>query len=397
MLIKLSAVDTLFFRDAKAFSMREESWAQGIFPPYPSTFYGALRAEYFSNHMDEFELRETPDDPTKSLQIKGIFLSIDEELYIPLPNDILLEKSYGKETLYKTSLFSLSKNNILSSCTYDLILKAAKKVEGISNGWIKSEALVNYLKNDAIEEDWTIEPEKLHKEEEGDELATIIRLANHIEQEPKVGIKISYSSRAAEEHYLYSLNRVRPKNLNLIVDFNFESRDASKDASKKNTVELGAKNGIMRLGGRGGKVKFDILNSNHHFQDKIKDLENISTQNMKKILESGELFKIYFETPSIFSDYYNPNPLKNLYNGINFEIKSCAIEKPLYIGGFNMKKGEPRAMFKAIPSGCLYFLKGEAKEGFDSNIFPRNLSEFYSEKGFGVSYIGLRQSNNKNK
>lgn len=43
----MEAFDTLFFRDGKPFSMGDDVWANGVFPPYPSTLYGALRASYF--------------------------------------------------------------------------------------------------------------------------------------------------------------------------------------------------------------------------------------------------------------------------------------------------------------------------------------------------------------
>ena len=34
MLAKITPLDTVFFRDGKPFSWGEETWAEGIFPPY---------------------------------------------------------------------------------------------------------------------------------------------------------------------------------------------------------------------------------------------------------------------------------------------------------------------------------------------------------------------------
>lgn len=42
-IIEIQALGTLFFRDGKPFTMGAETYAEGIFPPLPSTIYGALR------------------------------------------------------------------------------------------------------------------------------------------------------------------------------------------------------------------------------------------------------------------------------------------------------------------------------------------------------------------
>ena len=49
MIIQIDPLDTLFFRNGKPFTMGEETWADAVFPPYPSVVYGALRSAYFSN------------------------------------------------------------------------------------------------------------------------------------------------------------------------------------------------------------------------------------------------------------------------------------------------------------------------------------------------------------
>jgi len=380
MIIKFSAIDSLFFRDGKAFSMGQDSFAQGIFPPYPPTIYGALRTEYFSNHLNQFELRETDSDPTNKLKIKGIYISYHEKLYAPVPNDIVLEKTNGENKLYKLTLTSLSNNNIISSCKYDLIPKAMSNVENIFNGWMNIDDLAEYLKNDKINENWTIEPEKLDLQLPTRQSYTIIRLTNHVVMEPKVGIKISPDSRTTEESYLYTLNRMRPINFQIVVDFDFDD------------INLPSR-GIVRLGGRSGKVNFKIIDENHEFCQKIKNLKELSLQNLTTALQNGLIIKIYLETPSIFTDFYDPLPLKNFIPGIPLNIISCAIQKPLYIGGFNIKEGTPRPMYKAIPSGCIYYLKtpnGSENKKVSENL--ENLSEIHPKKGFGVFFIGLTKS-----
>ena len=67
MRIKIDAIDTLFFKDGKPFSMGDETWADGIFPPPPSVIYGALRSIYFSEHPEKLQkvYSKEVQDPAK--------------------------------------------------------------------------------------------------------------------------------------------------------------------------------------------------------------------------------------------------------------------------------------------------------------------------------------------
>ena len=56
MTIQLDALDTLFFKDGKPFSLGEETWADGIFPPPPSVVYGATRTALISSGLSSRSL-----------------------------------------------------------------------------------------------------------------------------------------------------------------------------------------------------------------------------------------------------------------------------------------------------------------------------------------------------
>jgi len=72
MLAKITPLDIVFFRDGKPFSWGEETWAGGIFPPYPSTIYGALRTMWFSENIQEFSKANTEKDKTAKIEVKHI-------------------------------------------------------------------------------------------------------------------------------------------------------------------------------------------------------------------------------------------------------------------------------------------------------------------------------------
>jgi len=375
MIIKLTPIDTLFFRNGKSFNIKEDNWAEGIFPPYPLTIYGALRAEYFSNNLIDFPKRETEEDPSLKLKINGIFLSMDNQVYAPLPSDIVMFKGSAQPTLQKLELISLSKySNFLSSYDYPYILKAKEEVENIGDGWIKIKDLITYLKNDEISNEWEIESKELNKGNKSKDF-TIIRLSNHMLNESKIGIRISNKTGTTMEHYLYSLNRKRLKDINILV--NFEDLNIPK-------------NGILKLGGRNGNVYFKKLENE---DSEYKQISNFTKQkeliwkkcanNARK--ETDSFIKIYFETPTIFQDFSKPNFQKHLQ--AKFKIIACALKKPINIGGFNMKKGNPRPMFKALDSGSIYYLEINNSQ-LTKMILNTNLSDQWKKRGFGVFSIG---------
>ena len=372
----MSPIDTLFFRDGKSFNIMEDNWAENIFPPYPLTIYGALRAEYFSNNLNDFPKRESEEDPSLNLKINGIYLSVHGQVYAPLPNDIVIAKGKQNSQLLKLILLDISKNKeVLSSYDYKYILKAESEVENIKDAWIRLEDLVKYLNNDLIYDSWSIEPEDLKEEISKD--YTIIRLSNHILNEPKIGIRLSQKTGTVMEHYLYSLNRTKLIDIKIIVDF--EGLDFPN-------------NGILRLGGRNGKIYFETLTNKTSEFNQIKNYKTQKEEFIKQFHNEGKsIIKLYFKTPTIFQNYDKPDFQKHLR--AKYEVISCALDKHINVGGFNMKEGRPRPMFKALKAGALYYLKinNQDLKNIDINT---NLSDQWKKRGFGIYSIGHVNINN---
>jgi CRISPR-associated protein Cmr3 len=103
MLLEITPLDTLFFRDGKPFSWGEETWAEGIFPPYPSTLYGALRTLWFAANIKELKKAKAPDDPTKNIKINGIFIKRHRILYFPIPMDFVKKKKNKENKIFLLS------------------------------------------------------------------------------------------------------------------------------------------------------------------------------------------------------------------------------------------------------------------------------------------------------
>ena len=99
-MIQIEPIDTLFFRDGKPFSMGDQSTAFGIFPPYPSTVFGAIRTGIIAQNqgLGHFldgnmasEIGTVNESSYASFKLKGVFLynSAHDYLYFPAPLAVL--------------------------------------------------------------------------------------------------------------------------------------------------------------------------------------------------------------------------------------------------------------------------------------------------------------------
>lgn len=355
MIIKIDALDTLFFRDGKPFTMGEDTWTNGIFPPFPSVIYGALRSSYFSHHLNELKKANNEDDPTRHLKIKGFYILADTTVYLPLPNDCVRKKGSKDDSGSVLTMHELKLKDIKSSCPAQYALKSEKKeeVENVDGGLININSLKEYLKCAK------------------GSFSSILKVADRVLPEPKIGIGISKETGTSEEGKLYRVDMRRLKDIGLLVDFEFEGFDLPEKGMMK----------MMKLGGEGKAVSYKQFEPVDFSIDNFKFDEN--------------KFKLYLSTAAIFKngwlpEWINEQTLIGKCKGLKLKLLTASIGKPVHIGGFDMKARKPKPMCKAVPAGSVYYfeiIKGDIQKAFE--IFNQSaISEFYQEQGFGIAYVG---------
>lgn len=351
MMIKIDPLDTLFFRDGKPFTMGDDTWANGVFPPYPSVIYGALRSAYFSNHLNELEQANEDADSTRNLKIRGIYLLEEDSIYLPLPNDCVKKKNDKNNSVFVLPMHEL--NDIKSSCQTQYSLKSVEKVENVDGGLINIDSLKEYL------------------ECTKGLFSSILKVADRVLSEPKIGIGINKETGTTEEGKLYRVDMRRLENkrgkcLSLIIDF--EGLDLPE-------------RGMIKLGGEGKAVSYQ----------KFEPI-NFSIDNFRP---DAKRLKLYLSTPTIFKkgwlpEWMDEKTLIGKYKGLKLKLITVSIGKPIHIGGFDMKAKKPKPMFKAVPAGSVYYFKvieGNIQKVF--KIFNQiAISDFNPEQGFGIAYVG---------
>lgn len=378
MIVQIEALDTLFFRDGRPFTMGEDTWANGVFPPSPSVFYGALRSALLS--LDKTIFPKLVNDTLGSnaefnnIRILSINLAVDGTAYFPIPLDLVQKKEKTRKEKRKLkakkvvdvhglSVIKVDNESYSSTQTQDLLQYGGEgDIEAVSEGYIKREDFVEYLK------------------EEVDDI-TAKTLEELTLVEPKVGIGKSYSTNTAEEGALYRAGMRRLKNVKFYL--NVETAISFKDQK------------LLKLGGEAKAVRLK--------QDEYDAIEQNLSFEQKDIV--GKSFKVYLASPTLFEQgwlpsWINPKTNKGTYTNkdgksLSLELVAAAVGKPLLIGGFDVKIGEPKTMYRAVPAGSVYYFKVISDKDvnisvfFDRQSFNDELFGVdYKKQGFGKYYLG---------
>lgn len=358
MIIKVDPLDTLFFRDGKPFTMGEDNWANGIFPPPSSVIYGALRSVYFSNHINELKDANEMTDITKKINIKSIYFfdNRDRKVYLPLPFDCAQKIDDAKNNLNEVSLLSMIKlNEIKSSCPTMHALKGGGEVTTVTEGLIESGQFIKYLEGNG-------------------KTFTFAKISDKVLLEPKIGIRINENTGTSDEGKLYRVGMNRLDNLSLLIDFE------GLDVPEK---------GIMKLGGEGKAASYKQHSDQNFLINPL--ITNANNNN--------NTFKLYLSTPAIFEQgwipkWVNKDNLMCKYQGLKLKLLTASIGRYRSIGGFDMKTRKPKAMQKAVPAGSVYYF--EIIEGNFENAFyefnNKAISDLNPEQGFGISHVGCLQN-----
>jgi len=366
MRLSLKPADTFFFRDGKPFSRGEQTEAEGIFPPMPSTVFGALRTAFISEKgwnvfennglKDAIGTKESYDDA--SLRLRGVFLGNEDiGALFPLPMDLVQEK-YNKDKAYL---------NILNKDS-DEIISNSPLPRSLTN-YLGPDVKVKYPHGDSLSIPYMIK--YLQGQNEG---FIPISKADCIKREPKVGIARDGRSLTTREGNLYRVDMMRFEDgFQLIVDI--EGLDINK--------------GLLKLGGENKPFLYE--ESKREFLD----LEDEERKEIIDKIEKSKRFKLYFATPAIFRkgwlpDWIRQDTLEGKHNGIEMKLLTCSTGRYQNVGGWDMYKKRPKTMYRAVPAGSVYYfeiLKGKAEEVFDI-LHYQNISDLNSQAGFGLVFVG---------
>lgn len=350
--IKITPLDSLFFRDPRPFTMGEDNIAANLFPQIPgSALLGAFRTAYAAEkNISLEEIREK----TAVVNINYLGLMLDGEPVYPIPADCIGEKD-------KIVLLNLIDNNDSSNPFSKLLVaNTTRKTEDISGYRFKADDLKKY---------WLKSSDIL--------LKNLSLLSDYYTHEPKLGIARKKDTRTTREGALYRVSMVRAEGKN-------KQRQTNVFAGLQG-IEIQHK-GFIRLGGEGKAAAYEVEQFIH---PKTPDWQ-----------AEFNGFKIYLATPAIFKQGYlpewlDPESLKGEIDGFKIKLETAAFGRFIPYGGFDLEQNKPKPVSKAIPAGSVYYFTCiDASQNEQAYIAIRNyfqtqrFTDLNANEGLGWAFVG---------
>lgn len=368
--IKLNAVDALFFRDGRPFTMGDDNIGTSLFPPPPSVLRGMVRTLLFADQEGDVSLANTREDPTANVTIDLFALADNEgELLFPMPADLTIErqnqgKSYNPEWLLQTSA-----KDLLTSSAYPLskILHTDPQKPNI-----KLEDPFGKVYLTAAE---------MQKYISGEKPDIAVNIRDWITQEPKVGIGRCNDLRTASDTgLLYQIQMQRPESLkkgklSIIIGYN--------------GLAIQGNYPFVRLGGEGKLAEFTRIESSM-----IPVFPHPEILNAPDGLSKA---KMYLSTPALFHEGWKPEAL---FRDYGIDVEACVIGRYQSYGGWDMVHRRPKSMFKGVPAGSVYYLTAkdpQKLQDFMERFHGKRLThsgsvpEAYERDGFGIVWFARYQ------
>ena len=353
--IEIQAADVLFFRDGRPFTMGEDNYAGGIFPPLPSAFYGALRSAFIAEKFNN-DVEQGITESAK-LRLNHVFLTIQDLQYLPKPRDLVVPDSATNAIFLKRSSKPLYSNNQTDETLYYL---SEGKTDD-SDFLIETLAFERYLNGN-----------------DGSSF-TLKKLSDAIEREFKLGIGRDNQTNSTDEGKLYRIGQNRLAKY--VKNKKAETFNRLSFTLDFTGLEMNFENNFLALGGE-RRVAFVEKHDNKKAPLGIKRPELTSS-----------CFKIYLATPAVFKEGWKPDSFLKKHG---LTLLLAAVDRAKAIGGWDLESQRPKPMLQGVEAGSIYYVQAESvekAEAFAELIHGSAISDIingvdYAQQGFGIAYIG---------
>lgn len=351
MIIFLEPSDVLIFRDARPFSPGERAAAEGAFPPTPRALQGALRAAAIVSSGGSLDDPSswpaeagTPDQPG-SFAIRGPVLArrsgLGHETLFPMPADII-----GQTTglCYLRPRHRRICANWPVADLAALVPSAAGEPDKFDPGWLTEAAFGTYLRGTTAPP--LTKPETLFQTES--------RFGVHLDAGTKQSVtgdlyQVAYT-RVTDGVGLLADVQGLPVLPPCVVALGGERRAASvttAPAMDPAAVPLSSSEGWTRV-------------------------------------------RLYLATPGLFGGGWLPDWLAaGMWGQLPVRLVAAAMNRAQPVAGFDVHRGAPRDLLRAVPAGSVYFIEAECDENTAQVAFHGCcISDIESKFGFGLTYAG---------
>jgi CRISPR-associated protein Cmr3 len=264
-LLELIPKNALTFGSLKNFTAGEAHYQQATFPPPIMRFFSLGK-----------------DQGVKLLKVMGVFIKHQEELFLPMPADCLKKRKQKVEKIYVPKWDEDLKRPFIEVFEGEELLNL-EQTRGFCD-------FSNFVENYSAGKEFEIK----QKDQFSQDL---------FHEEERVGVKLNYDKRIAEDKYFYSRIYLRFKDSHIVLL-------VEEDIKDKFFTTVGGDRRLVEVKPIEGKF-IDFLNSSVN-------------------IEKGKLYKFY----SITHLYADLNSEVKVNGQIKFKVKWVSSLEPEWVSGF---------------------------------------------------------------
>jgi CRISPR-associated protein Cmr3 len=354
---RFTALDSLFFREARPFDSLGGSELSSVFPPSPMTLVGAIRSAIGDCSHQKVNWANYKDSPLEKqiggshslggMRIKGVFLSRNlkglndhdkwQRLY-PVPAHLVIkDKTLHFLKVGKPVHCDLGEKVCLAVAPNDEKNETIKGIKQLENYWLTKTTFEKIL-NGSLPD-----------------LTELISASDLFKREAHLGIGRNNQHRTAKQGLLYQTQHIRP-NLDLAIEVDIEGLEQVNYPTT----------GIVRLGGEGRGAAFEVIDKQHEFigwaEARSPSLPNV--KGIKLILISPIYVpqtKGYAPLPNFEKQEQDGETVwKGQINRIKLTLHCAIIGKTVREGGWDLQNRQPKPVRSFIPAGSVFYCTVDA-------------------------------------
>lgn len=360
----LDPEDKLFFRDSVPFGTGR---MRSIFPPAPSVFYGAIRAEivrrsglswseFYQNQGVSPEMKKWVGTSGKegefSISLMCLYDHKTNGFLYPAPADMVVcvpERNPKADRIPSGQLSFMvpeKRENEFEKFASDCRLDWKKidhsiYIRSLKGTWVTAQMLDLWLKGKSGS---VVEPGK-----------DFFHIPDLVQFDSRIGIEIEDGYNRVKKGQIYNIE---------MLEFKKGSDGLSRFAFAVETnlpVNILGESGRLLLGGERKSVFYNKV-------DKNPSLEAVMHSDFT-LLPADKTFKLSFLTPCSFKDGDTPEAWKNY-------LQTAMVGDYMAFAGYDIAKNKPKPLKRFVPAGSVYWFEKKPEVSFDSVLENGNNSGF---------------------
>jgi CRISPR-associated protein Cmr3 len=385
---QLTPDDLLFFRDGKPSSLGDDHYLRSVFPPQPSTLYGAVRSRRLVDAGAD--LRRLGEDTWTllsdalraelgawggfgTLELRGPWLVKDGEPLLPAPLDLAIRRTKAPQ-VHAAAGIGLPP----AAPEIEEVVRLRRWTTGDAGAASHPLALVAPPPGAATAggddaeppRDWWLPPAGLAAWQAGGvpEPSQLVHRSRLWVDEPRTGVGLEADRRSSAEGLIYTFGFIR---LAAGVAVGFEVRGGDLRPGRR-----------LRLGGEGRTCWLE---------------EGPSLPAAPAAPNPGRDLRVCLATPALWETGALPpdggGSADSPFRGA--DLVAAVVPGSIAVGGWDLAKRRAKPMRRAVPAGSVYFLRaGSSKlasnlvhelHGSTLSTFP---GEHLAQQGFGLVAAG---------